>query len=89
MADLICKLTGEKKWSDDPFVPIPLRCRLGFHVFCSMPVSSGLRRRGVRERKACNRCGRVWMWKYTSGVFGGGNYPNGYIHSDNVGKAEY
>jgi hypothetical protein len=89
VAELMCEVTGEKKWSDQPFVRAPVRCRLGFHDFCAMPVSSGLRERGVRERKACTRCGRVWMWKYTNIMFGGGNYPNGFIHPDNVGKAGY
>lgn len=55
MAEIICELTGEKKWSDEPFVCAPIRYRLGFHNFCAMSVSRGLSRRGVRTRKACTR----------------------------------
>lgn len=82
MAEILNERTGEKVWSDEPIVPTPLVCKLGWHRWFGMRVYTGLRKRGVRLREGCIRCGRIRLTRY--GFWGGGSYKNGYVRPECV-----
>lgn len=70
---------------NDPLVPPPVRCRLGFHKNVEIPelragLSRMLRTFAVRSFCGCVRCGQITCVKLNNPIGGGGSHRSGYTN---------
>ena len=69
---------------DQPVVPRPLACKLGFHALVSLEsvrksMSRFQRLFVVRRIDGCRRCGAVYCTRLNNPVGGGGRFRSGYV----------